>query len=309
MPKKSKKPRELLDLDVREVSLVDRPAIRRKFLVVKRDELNEKDANMQNSEDNLQQSEFFFCEESEEQALEKGMHGSYGKEEEKEEEEEEAEKEKKAASKKPKKKGGHLESELEEESEDEEASDKKKKKKETKKMDNSQSSASVSFSKRNDGSYDLAGVPEEMQATVEAICKQHEAAVQKAAELEEILKAERDERLRRDFVEKAEKEFSNIPGTAAEIGILLKSLNDLDVEVAEKVESIFKAVDAQLSNSAALEEIGSPASDIEMSAWGKIEKQAEELITKGVVSSKAAAISKVLEINPALYSEYLKEGK
>ena len=307
MPKKSKKPRELLDLDVREVSLVDRPAIRRKFLVVKRDEINEKDADMQNSEDNLQQSEFFFCEESEEQALEKGMHGGYDKEE--KEEEEEAEEEKKAASKKPKKKGGHEESELEEESEDEEASEKKKKKKETKKMDNSQSSAPISFSKRDDGSYDLAGVPEEMQATVEAICKQHEAAVQKAAELEEILKAERDERLRRDFVEKAEKEFSNVPGTAVEIGILLKSLNDLDADVAEKVENIFKAVDAQLSNSAALEEIGSPAVDVEVSAWGKIEKQAEELITNGVEVSKAAAISKVLELNPKLYSEYLKEGK
>ena len=79
----------------------------------------------------------------------------------------------------------------------------------------------VSFSKRDDGSYDLTGVPEEMQATVEEICKQHDAAIQKAAELEEILKAERDERLRRDFVEKAEKEYANLPGTPVEIGLFL----------------------------------------------------------------------------------------
>lgn len=298
--KGDRKPRELLDLDVREVSLVDRPAIRRKFLVVKRDENGE---NMSDQEVVASEQEAFVFDEvvHQDAEVEKGYHAA------EEEEEEEA------SSANPEEKGMHGnedKKELEEESEEEEeASKKKKKKKETKKMDNSQSSASVSFSKRDDGSYDLTGVPEEMQATVEAICKQHEAAVQKAAELEEILKAERDERLRRDFVEKAEKEFSNVPGTAVEIGILLKSLNDLDVEVAEKVESIFKAVDAQLSNSAALEEIGSPASDIEVSAWNKIEKQAEELITNGAVSSKAAAISKVLEINPALYSEYLKEGK
>ena len=299
--KGDRKPRELLDLDVREVSLVDRPAIRRKFLVVKRDENGE---NMSDQEVVASEQETFVFDEvvHPDAEVEKGYH-----------ETKEEEDEKDSSKEQPEEKGMHGhgdKKELEEESEEEEeASKKKKKKKETKKMDNSQSSASVSFSKRDDGSYDLTGVPEEMQATVEAICKQHEAAVQKAAELEEILKAERDERLRRDFVEKAEKEFSNVPGTAAEIGILLKSLNDLDVEVAEKVENIFKAVDAQLSNSAALEEIGSPASDIEVSAWGKIEKQAEELITNGAVSSKAAAISKVLEINPALYSEYLKEGK
>jgi hypothetical protein len=299
--KGDRKPRELLDLDVREVSLVDRPAIRRKFLVVKRDENGE---NMSDQEVVASEQEAFVFDEvvHQDAEVEKGYH-----------ETKEEEDEKDSSKEQPEEKGMHGrgdKKELEEESEEEEeASKKKKKKKETKKMDNSQSSASVSFSKRDDGSYDLTGVPEEMQATVEAICKQHEAAVQKAAELEEILKAERDERLRRDFVEKAEKEFSNVPGTAVEIGILLKSLNDLDVEVAEKVESIFKAVDAQLSNSAALEEIGSPASDIEVSAWNKIEKQAEELITNGAVSSKAAAISKVLEINPALYSEYLKEGK
>ena len=300
--KGDRKPRELLDLDVREVSLVDRPAIRRKFLVVKRDENGE---NMSDQEVVASEQEAFVFDEvvHQDAEVEKGYHGAKDEEED----------EKESSKEQPEEKGMHGnedKKELEEESEEEEeASKKKKKKKETKKMDNSQSSASVSFSKRDDGSYDLTGVPEEMQATVEAICKQHEAAVQKAAELEEILKAERDERLRRDFVEKAEKEFSNVPGTAVEIGILLKSLNDLDVEVAEKVENIFKAVDAQLSNSAALEEIGSPASDIEVSAWGKIEKQAEELITNGAVSSKAAAISKVLEINPALYSEYLKEGK
>ena len=309
MPNKNKKPRELLDLDVREVSLVDRPAIRRKFLVVKRDELNEEDAIMQNKLDgDLDQPEFFFCDTSEEEEVVKAASKAEEESEEEEEEEEEPKKRKAKAKAKAKAK---TKDELEEESEeDEEASKKKnnkKVKKETMKMDKPQTSIPVSFSKRDDGSYDLSGVPEEMQATVQQLCKAQDVAVQKAAELEEILKAERDERLRRDFVEKAEKEYSNLPGTSAEIGILLKSLNDLNGEVAEKVESIFKSVNAQIGSGDILNEVGSAAIDAETTAWGRIEKQAAEMMTSGEVS-KAAAISKVLELNPKLYQDYLKEG-
>jgi hypothetical protein len=174
-------------------------------------------------------------------------------------------------------------------------------------MDKSQTSIPVSFSKRDDGSYDLAGVPEEMKSTVEQLCKAQDVAIQKAAELEEILKVERDERLRRDYVEKAEKEFSSLPGTSVEIGLLLKSLNDLDKDAAEKVEGIFKSVNAQLESSRILEEVGSPAVEAEVTAWGRIEKQAESMVAEGTMASKAAAIAKVLELNPKLYQEYLEQ--
>ncbi len=303
---RDRKPRELLDLDIREVSLVDRPAIRRKFLVIKRDEDGE---NMSDEQTLASEQEAFTFDEVvvPDEAVEK----SEAKAEE-EEETEEMESSSKKGKAKAKAKAKAEKDELEEESdEEEEASEKKKKKKvkkETMKMDKSQASIPVSFSKRDDGSYDLSGVPEEMQATVEQLCKAQEAAIEKAAELEEILKAERDERLRRDYVEKAEKEFSSLPGTSVEIGLLLKSLNDLDTEVAEKVEGIFKSVNAQLESGSILDEVGSPAAEAEVTAWGRIEKQAAEMVSEGTVSSKAAAISKVLELNPKLYSEYLKEG-
>lgn len=295
---KKKEPRELLNLDVREVSLVDSPAIRRRFLVVKRDEGTDQMSVNEEPISDVIETETEALVTDSLNDIEKAYHAS------EDDDSSEAQAEK----------GAHEdedeEKQLEEKSEDEEPSKKKKVKKETVKMDETiQPSIPVSFSKRDDGSYDLAGVPEEMQATVEAICKQHDAAIEKAAQLEEILKAERDERLRRDFVEKAEKEFSNIPGTAVEIGLLLKSLHDLDSDVAEKVEGVFKSVDAQLSTGAIFEEVGTQAADVEVTAWNKIEKQAEELITNGVEVSKAAAISKVLELNPKLYSEYLKEGK
>lgn len=299
---RNSKPRELLDLDIREVSLVDRPAIRRKFLVIKRDETGENMSDEQSIPSEPQETFIFdevVCKDDE--VLEKK---SKSKAEEDESEEDESKEAKNKAKRKTKAKD-----ELEEASEEEdaEASKKKKVKKETLKMVQPQASIPVSFSKRDDGSYDLTGVPEEMQATVEEICKQHEAAIQKAAELEEILKAERDERLRRDYVEKAEKEFANLPGTSVETGLLLKALNDLDKDVAEKVEGIFKAVNAQLASGVILDEVGSPAVEVETTAWGRIEKQASEMMTSSGVS-KAAAISKVLELNPKLYQDYLKEG-
>ena len=147
-----------------------------------------------------------------------------------------------------------------------------------------------------------------MVSTVQELCKRHDEAVQKAAELSEALQSEREERLRRDFVEKAEKEYGNIPGSAAEVGLLLKSLHSVSTEIGGKVEEIFKSVNGQLSQNALLEETGSAAGDSEVTAWGRIEAKAQEMIEKGVTGSKATAVSKVLELNPSLYQEYLREG-
>ena len=306
---RNKKPRELLDLDIREVSLVDRPAIRRKFLVIKRDEDGE---NMSDEQALASDQETFIFDEvvCKDEEVKKAKNKTDEDESEEKETEDEPEKETKAKGKRKSKAKAkdELEAESEEEDEDEEASEKKKKKvkKETLKMANPVS-IPVSFSKRDDGSYDLTGVPEEMQATVEQLCKAQDTAVQKAVELEEILKAERDERLRRDYIEKAEKEFPSLPGTSVEIGLLLKTLNDLDTDVAEKIEGVFTTVNAQLASGSVLEEVGCSAVEAETTAWGRIEKQAAEMMSSGEVS-KAAAISKVLEMNPKLYQDYLKEG-
>ena len=287
---RNKKPRELLDLDIREVSLVDRPAIRRKFLVIKRDEDGENMSDEQALSSEPQEAFIFDEVVCKDEEVEKSKNKA-DEDESDEETEDESEEEKTKAKGKTKAKADKDELEAEsEDEEDEEASEKKKKKikKETTKMDKPQASIPVSFSKRDDGSYDLTGVPEEMQATVEQLCKAQDVAVQKAAELEEILKAERDERLRRDYVEKAEKEFANLPGTSVEVGLLLKSLNDLNKDVAEKVEGIFTTVNAQLESGSILEEVGMTASEAETTAWGRIEKQAAELMTSMAFASSSS---------------------
>ena len=294
---KNKNPRKLQELEVKEVSLVDRPAIRRQFLVVKREE-NVMSQDLETTE--FAQGELFEMD----PVLEVTKDEQVAEENQSEEViSEKAEQAELFVAKE------EVATDPQNQVEDAESSapNKKVNKKETLKMAEAPS-IPVSFQKRDDGSYDLTGVPAEMQATVEQLCKAQDAAIEKAAELEEILKAERDERLRRDFVEKAEKEYQNIPGTSVEIGLLLKSLNDLDAEVAQKVEDIFKATNAQLGGTEILKEVGTAVAESEVSAWGKIEQIAGELMSANGLS-KATAISKALELNPKLYSEYLQEGK
>lgn len=302
-------PRELLDLDVREVSLVDRPAIRRKFLIIKRDEDGEntmsddqevvaKEATAKAHEQEAFTFDEVPCSDEEvaktEVQPEEAIEASAQEETLEKSEEEVAEVQAAKAAEAPKEE----KEEKEEEEEEEEESEKKAAKSKT----------SSTLSKRDDGTYNLEGVPENVQEAIENICKQHDAAIEKAERLEEVLKAERGERLRRDFIEKADKEYTNLPGTSEDLGVLIKSLHDLDEAVAQKIEGIFKTVNAQLESGAILEEVGTPAVEAETTAWGRIEKQASELVSTGDSNSQAAAISKVLEMNPQLYQDYLKEG-
>ena len=357
--KKQKQPRELTELEVREVSLVDRPAIRREFLIVKRDQTKPEDDMSDEptdieepaTETEMEQPDFFFSddvEKTEEPApknqeeiesndfdfgsletedLEKRFSPQMVKlldyttrglkaasataEGEEKAKVEEAAKVLEGLLKPEKSsypESAKAEDTKETSSVEENDEEKNNIKKENPEMEKKETPVPVSFSKREDGTYDLQGVPEEMTSTVEELCKRHDEAVQKAAELSEALQAEQDERLRRDFVEKAEKEYGNIPGSSAEVGLLLKSLHSMSADIGTKVEEIFKSVNGQLSESVLLTETGTAAGDGEASAWGRIEAKAQEMLSKGDTSSKATAISKVLELNPSLYQEYLKEG-
>ena len=119
---RNKKPRELLDLDIREVSLVDRPAIRRKFLVIKRDEDGENMSDEQALSSEPQEAFIFDEVVCKDEEVEKSKNKA-DEDESDEETEDESEEEKTKAKGKTKAKADK--DELEAESEDEEASEKK----------------------------------------------------------------------------------------------------------------------------------------------------------------------------------------
>ena len=159
----------------------------------------------------------------------------------------------------------------------------------------------------------LASVPEEVRAQVEDLWKANEEAVKKAEELEAVLKAERDERLTKEYIAKAEAEFGNIPGHGAdELGPMLKSLNAHDAEMAGKIEGLLKTMSQVLAKSEVFAEAGVTTQD---AGSGKNpESQLDQLATQystetpGVSYAKAYDSVLKSEEGRRLYAEYV-QGK
>ena len=140
---------------------------------------------------------------------------------------------------------------------------------------------------------------------VEKLWKEHNEVVKKAQELEKILKAEREERKKLEFINKA-KQFKHIPMKPEELGVMLKSLSETNEEMYNKFMKLLTALDNQIEQSGLFKEIGK-SEVASATAWGKIEAMANELVEKGVVKTKEQGVKKVLEDHPELYEEYRRE--
>jgi hypothetical protein len=156
----------------------------------------------------------------------------------------------------------------------------------------------------------LEDLPEEMRTEVQQLWKSHKEAVEKAAKLEEVLKAERDERLQKEFIAKAASEYGELKADSKELGVILKSLHEANPEVAAKMEEVLKSANETIKNADVFQEIGTSASGSSGgNAWSKIEQMADSLVQKSDKPlSKAAAIDFVMKQNPSLYAEYTNEN-
>ena len=148
-----------------------------------------------------------------------------------------------------------------------------------------------------------------VQNQVTALWKSQKEAVAKADKLEKSLAKERDERLRREFVAKAQKEFRFVPGKPAEeLGLMLKSLYAMDSQIAKDVEGIFKSVSAMVEKGDLLDEIGSSMTGDagSGSAYSKLDNIAKSRVAKSD-ESYAKAFEAAMKDNPGLYTAYLNE--
>lgn len=156
---------------------------------------------------------------------------------------------------------------------------------------------------------DLDKLPAEMRPFVETLWKQQEEAVKKAEALEKALNDQRDRQALREAIAKADS-FKALPIKADEFGPVLKALADKAPEEMAKVEEVLKAADEALRQSSIFKELGSDAKGGPGTggAWSKIEAAAAQIVQKAESSmTKEQAIAKVLAENPALYQEYLGE--
>lgn len=161
--------------------------------------------------------------------------------------------------------------------------------------------------RKEDGAWDFSGIPEEVRPTVEALWKQNEEAVRKAADLERILNEERDQRLTREYIAKAA-EFTSLPVKAEEFGPVLKAVAEKAPEEYAKIESLLKAANEQLRQASLFAEVGKSGAGAGGSAWAKIEAAAASLVQKADGRmTREQAIAEVMQFQPELYNEYLRE--
>ena len=155
----------------------------------------------------------------------------------------------------------------------------------------------------------LKSLPKNVRKQMTSLFKSQRQAIAKAEKLEKALKVERDERLRKEFVQKAQKEFPYVPGKSPEeIGLMLKTLHVIAPKIAADIEGIFKSVSATIEKTGLLKELGSGMSSggDSASAYGKLDGIARGAVKKSGVSY-AKAFETAMNQNPELYSQYLDE--
>lgn len=150
---------------------------------------------------------------------------------------------------------------------------------------------------------DIIGkLPETMRDTVSALFKGYE-------DLEKQLKEEKDKRATEEAIVKA-KAFSHLGVKAEEFGPVLKGLLEKAPEEAKVVEGLLTKADAAIAAGALFKEIGTDAAGITKgSAWAQIEALAGSIVEKDATMTKEQAISRVMDLHPELYQEYLNERK
>lgn len=157
-----------------------------------------------------------------------------------------------------------------------------------------------------------ADLPEELRPTIEALWKSNEEAATRVAELEGVLKGERDRRLLSDETERVTKAFGHVPGIDADsLATMLIHLRKAAPDSATSVEEVLAATERAMTATQddAFEETGVTVSAEPgaTTAWGRVEAMASQLVTKGEKSTQAQAIDHILTVNPELYSAYLNE--
>lgn len=163
---------------------------------------------------------------------------------------------------------------------------------------------------------------EEAEKLMNEEVKKQLAEIQKQADLEKaekiilqkclddaeaIIKVERDERLKKEYIAKAAS-FAGLAVKPDEFGLVLKAIFEKSPTEYATLESVLKAADAALTQSKFFNELGGNGTGVN-SAFAKVEAMAKEIITKGATITKEQAIAKVLNDNPNLYAEYRKESK
>lgn len=148
---------------------------------------------------------------------------------------------------------------------------------------------------------------EKAEADARAHAERAEKAEKDAKEAGDIAKAEREERLTKEFVAKAES-YKALPVKKDEFGPVLKEASEkLSKESYEALETVLKAADAQVAATDLFKEQGRGGDGKPSDALGEAQAKAAELRKADSSLSEAEAMRKAFAENPELAARYQDE--
>jgi len=138
---------------------------------------------------------------------------------------------------------------------------------------------------------------------LDLVLKSNEDLATENKTLKEEVKKERDIRIEKEFLDKADKEYGRL-GNTQEVAKILKSASeDMDDKSFKSLETILKSAAAQAEVAALFQENGSSvglSNDLDT----KVAVKKEAIMKEHPKMSPEAAEAKVFEDNPDLYQEY-----
>lgn len=151
---------------------------------------------------------------------------------------------------------------------------------------------------------------EKSEADAKAMADRLEKAEKQGEEDRQLAKAERETRLTREFVAKAE-EFKALPVEAEKFGPVLKSAAEkLSKDEADELDRVLKAADEQIRQSRLFKEQGRgerPGDGGDGSAIAEVQRKAEALKKADPKLSSAQALDKAMTSDRELQERYLAE--
>lgn len=160
-----------------------------------------------------------------------------------------------------------------------------------------------------DGSVDLEKVPEHLRPMIESLWKEQTVAREQVATLKAEIAQRESEAEMKEYLAKAES--LHLPAEDDKLALMLRSAKSAMPEYAEFLTNLLERVSNLISVSKALEEAGTTgASNTAGSAYERAEQMAKDMVEKseGAISFEAA-LDKVFKDNRDLANEYVKEGK
>lgn len=152
---------------------------------------------------------------------------------------------------------------------------------------------------------DKSELPEPVRAALEKAEAAQKAADERVAAAEEIAKSEREHRVTREFIAKAET-YKALPFEAEKFGPVLKACSEkLTKEEFDEVERVLKAADEQVSQSDLFKSHGRSGEAPDTSPIAEAQAKAEEIRKADPTLSESAALEKALAADSDLQQRYL----